>query len=176
MTQPKYAPIPIEDEVRPSRRLGPALPWKPARPGELVKTRLTHQAVPEVRRAGRGAPGPDQGYALRLAERFAERLVLQPGEHPDDVLAGAVAVAMRRAAVFGRAPVATDLEVALHLFGFLAPASEAQVAARKACFAGVGHDEWRRRALANDIAEADLRRTAGDAAAHPLEPGRPAAG
>jgi hypothetical protein len=167
MTQPKYAPILLEDEVRPTRRLGPAPTWVPRRPAELVQER---PGVFERPLAGRGSPGPDQGYALRLAERVAGRLVLEEGEQLDDVLAGGLALAMRRAALFGRAPVAGDLEVAFGLFGFFGRAPEALVAMRKERFFGVSHDEWRRRRLANDVSEDDLRRSPSDASARPLSP------
>lgn len=169
MTQPTFSPIPVEDEVRPGYHLGPAFPWVADRPGELILGRREAPAPAEgPRAAGRGVPGPDQGYALRLAERFEGRLVLEAGERAEDVLAGTVALAMRRAALFGRAPVATDLEIALGLFGFLAPAPAALVERRRALFGGLGHDEWRRRALANGVEDAALRRGAADAAAHPL--------
>lgn len=171
MTQPKYAPIPIEDEVRPAHRLGPAVPWRPDRPAELVATQPGRPHPQAVPRPGRGAPGPDQGYALRLAQRFADRLVLGPGERADDVVAGAVAVAMRRAALFGRAPVAADLEVALGLFGFLEPVDPALQEARRAAFAGVGHDDWRRRALVNGLDEDRLRVAPGDVTGRRLTAG-----
>ena len=45
--------------------------------------------------------------------------MLEPGEHAEDVLAGAVAIALRRAAIFGRAPVTADIELALELFKYL---------------------------------------------------------
>lgn len=171
MTQPKFAPIPFEDEVRPAHKLGPALPWRPDRPAEVVTGRSgrgPHGPHGSPGR-GQGAPGPDQGYALRLAARFAGRLELGPGEHADDVLAGAVAVAMRRAALFGRAPVAADLEVALALFRFLQPVDPAVQSARRAHFAGIGHDEWRRRELANGVAEAALRMDPAGAAGRPVD-------
>jgi hypothetical protein len=99
---------------------------------------------------------------LELATRFEDRLVLEPGERAEDVLAGAVAIAMRRAAMFGRAPVGADIELALELFGYLArgdgsaPPSEL-VAFRREQFAGADHDYWRRRALADEVSEEALR-------------------
>ena len=57
-----------------------------------------------------GSQGPDQGFALRLARAFRSRLRLGPGEHVADVVVGCVGVALKRAALFGRAPVADDLE------------------------------------------------------------------
>lgn len=165
MTQPKFAPIPLEDEVRPGYRLGVPAPWTAVRPGELVEVRPSRGAQPVATRRGRGSPGPDAGYAMRLAERVAERIVLAKGEHAEDVLAGAVAIAMRRAAIFGRAPVRADLEVALGLFGFLGEAPAELVARRRTLFAGVDHDEWARRVLVDAVEEADLRRSPAEVAA-----------
>lgn len=165
MTQPKFAPIPLEDEVRPGYRLGVPAPWLPARPGELLEVRPRRGTETPAASRGRGSPGPDAGYAMRLAERLAGSVVLAKGEHLDDVLAGAVALAMRRAAVFGRAPVRADLEVALGLFGFLGEAPAEVVARRRALFAGVDHDEWALRSLVDAVEEAELRRTPTQAAA-----------
>jgi hypothetical protein len=156
MTQPKFAPIMEQHEVREVQRIGAPAPWTPHRPGE---SRPTPQLL---RQAGLGVPGPDQGYALELATRFEDRLDLQPGERAEDVLAGAVAVALRRAAIFGRAPVAADIELALGLFGHLVrdqgawPPSELAALGRER-FAGAAHDYSRRRALVDAVPEASLR-------------------
>ena len=56
---------------------------------------------------------------LKLAKRFVNRLILTPGEDVHDVLAGCSAVALKRASLFGRAPVVHDLILVLQLFGFL---------------------------------------------------------
>ncbi len=158
MTQPRYAPILEQHEVREVQRIGPPAPWEPHRPGEF-------RPGPQVGRpAGLGIPGPDQGYALRLAERFQDRLELDPGEHAKDVLAGAVAVALSRAALYGRAPVATDIELALSLFGYLTSeggpsAPRDLIDFRRDRFAGAAHDYWRRRALADQVPEKALRMT-----------------
>jgi len=157
MTQPKFAPILEQNEVRGVDKLDVPAPWVPHRPGE---------SRPAPRSAGKpaglGIPGPDQGYALELANRFTDRLVLQPGEHASDVLAGAVAIALRRAALFGRAPTSADIALALELFKYLVaergtwPTIEL-VAWRRERFAGAAHDYWRRRALADSIPETTLR-------------------
>ena len=133
------------------RPVGPQ-PWVADRPGELTEGQPVG--------AGLGVPGPDQGYALRLARRFEDRLVLDPGEHMEDVVAGCVGVALRRAACFGRAPVAADLEVAFRVFGFLPPdPDEALLAWRKELFAGVSHPHHytEARHLAGVVPEAVLR-------------------
>lgn len=83
----------------------------PHRPGELGG------GQPHGPRLGN--QGPDQGYVLTLGKRFADRLHLQPGEHAADAIAGAAAVALKRASGFGRAPILADLTVGLTIWGFL---------------------------------------------------------
>jgi hypothetical protein len=160
MTQPKFAPILADDEVRPTARLAPARPWKLHRPGEF---QLSNRPVG----IGAGTPGPDQGYALRLAEAFVDRLVLAEGEHTDDVIVGAVAIATRRAAEFGRAPVATDIEIALAYFGFLDEAPADLVTFRKTLFSGAGHDYWEQRELAHAVPSETLRLSLVEIREHP---------
>jgi hypothetical protein len=156
MTQPKFAPIMEQHEVREVQRIGAPAPWTTHRPGE------SRPAPQLLRRAGLGIPGPDQGYALALATRFEDRLMLEPGERAEDVLAGAVAIALRRAAIFGRAPVATDIELALVLFKYLVgdegtwPSSDL-AALRRERFTAAAHDYWRRRSLADSVPEATFR-------------------
>ncbi len=76
---------------------------------------------------------------LRLCHQFEGRLTLEPGEWEDDALAGASAVALKRASLFGRAPVVHDLRLALALFGFLGDAPEDLVELRRHLFEGVAH-------------------------------------
>lgn len=161
MTQPKFAPILDVDEVRDSFRLPTPPPWGPHRPGDF-------RPAPGALGAGRGhrgSPGPDQGYALKLAEELESRVRLAEGEHGEDVTAGATAIAMRRAAMFGRAPVMADLQLALHLFGYLDGASEELIELRKPLFAGAAHDYDVVRSLVDGIPEATIRLTPGEVAA-----------
>lgn len=129
------------------------------RPGEVVGTEPP--AGP-----GLGNQGPDQGYALKLAQRFADRLVLADGERSDDALAGCVAVALRRASLFSRAPVVHDLRLALELFGLLAEADTELVAWRRDRFAGAaGHHGYGvRMRLARLVPEQTLRSTPAEVA------------
>lgn len=114
----------------PRRRRGS---WTADRPGEVVG-----DGQPAGGRLG--SQGPDQGYALRLARTMLDRLHLAPGEDLDDVVAGCVGVALKRSALFGRAPILEDLEVACGLFGFLDEAvPAARVEKRRRLFAGVAH-------------------------------------
>lgn len=101
------------------------------RPGEIVG--------PQPSGPGLGHQGPDQGFALTLAQRFVGSLHLTAGEHERDALAGAAAVAMRRAGLFGRGPSIHDLTVALTVWGFLGPPAAELVEFRRGRFAEVSH-------------------------------------
>lgn len=113
----------------PPRRSGS---WRAERPGETIGA--AHPSGPAL-----GNPGPDQGYVLALAADLKGQLVLAPGEHAADVMAGACAVALRRASMFGRGPMREDLEMALTLFGFLSEADDGLVEMRRKLFAEVHH-------------------------------------
>jgi len=87
-----------------------------------------------------GSQGPDQGFAFRLARSFVGRLRPGAGERIPDVVAGCVGVALKRAALFGRAPIAADLEVAFDLFGFLEdPPTGDRLVERRRLFAEASH-------------------------------------
>ncbi|MFM8776907.1 MAG: hypothetical protein ACKOEH_08530, partial [Actinomycetota bacterium] len=68
-----------------------------------------------------------------------ESIVVQPGESADDAIRGAIAIALRRASKYGRAPVVHDLTVAFGIWGWmlLDPPSDL-VARRKELFTGLG--------------------------------------
>lgn len=129
--------------------------WSADRPGEVVGT-------PQPSGPALGNQGPGQGYVVKLAARFEEKLVLTAGEHADDALVGACAVALRRASLFGRAPVIGDVEVALTLFGFLGEAPAELVALRRELFDEVHHSTIHylaARGIAELVPEATLRQT-----------------
>lgn len=150
MTQPEYVPISSWERLRPVRRLSVPGHWEAIRPGDQRGgLRPTGPSL--------GVPGPDQGYALSLAERFEGQLVLTEDESSHDAHVGAVAVALRRAALFGRAPVVFDLEHAYLLWGFLGNPPAELVAYRKSVFRGAAHDYWAQRAIAARVPESTLR-------------------
>lgn len=153
MTQPKFAPIGIEDEVRPAYKLDVPRPWTPHRPAEFDARH----------RDGDGGAGPDQGYLTLLARRFVDKIVLGNGEHLDDVAAAAIGIGMARASSIGRAPVAKDLEYALILLGSLSGAPSARIEGRAELVGGVAHDEWRLRSLVAMVSPEMLRMTPEEA-------------
>jgi hypothetical protein len=158
---PEYVPIKPMDDVRsyesPPRRPDP---WKPDRPGDLVGRQ------PEGDRLGH--QGPDQGYALKLAHEVFRPLLRAGDVDAEDVLAGCVAIALKRASIFGRAPIAHDLRLACNLFGFLDDdPPRALVDLRRKVFEGVSHPHHygEARAITDAVPESTLRRSHDDVSA-----------
>ena len=150
MAQPDYVPVNPGDRVRETEPMPPPKRWVTDRPGELVGLR-----PPEGDSFGR--PGPDQGYALKLARQFDGKLKLEPGEHAEDAIAGCLGVALKRASIFGRAPVIYDLEVAFTLFGFLGDAPRDLVLWRRGLFEASSHHYWEQRDIADLVPDDTLR-------------------
>jgi hypothetical protein len=158
VTQPSFVPIVETDQVRPAYRLKVPSVWTQSRPSELIGT-----SRPRGRRFG--SPGPDQGYALLLARRFEDRLVLAEAEVIEDALAGCTALAMRRCARFGRAPAVYDLEFGFTIWGFLGGAPPDLVEARGPLFRSAAHHYDAQRAIATAVDEEALALTPGAVAA-----------
>ena len=154
MAAPDYVPTPTDDKPRvytsPPRRPDP---WLADRPAELGAEQPSGPRF--------GNPGPDLGYALRLARHFEGKLVLARGESHDDAVAGCLAVAMRRSSTFGRAPVIHDLTHAFTLWGFLGEAPPELVEVRRELFAAVAnpHHYMERRAIVDAVPDDMIRMT-----------------
>jgi hypothetical protein len=121
-----------------------------------------------------GDPGPDQGFALRIAQQLRPKVHLQPGEHIDDAIRGCLGVALRRASMFSRAPVVHDLTIAFTIWGFYDTNPPAElVELRGRLFEGlrlVGHHYMEARAVADVPPEATLRMTPAQVAdAYPAD-------
>ena len=155
MAQPDFVHLSSKDKVRAADPLPPADRWTATRPGELDGLR-----PPEGRSMGN--IGPDQGFGLKLAKRFADRLDLAPGEHAADAISGCLGVGLRRAAKFGRAPVIYDFEFAFTLFGFLGGGPADLVEFRQPYFAEASHDYWDQRDIADLVREDTLGLTPAD--------------
>ncbi len=153
MAAPKFSPSPVVDTTR-SYESPPVVPdpWVADRPGDLAGEQPVGDQL--------GYPGPDQGFALKLARGFTDRLQLLPGEKAHDAIAGCLGVALRRASIFGRAPVVHDLTIAFTLFGFLGPRhSDELLEIRRPMFTGLGHGYHYTeiRAIADMVPEQTLR-------------------
>jgi hypothetical protein len=159
MTQPSFVPITEADQVRPSLQLEAPRQWIPDRPAEL---RLpARPGGPHL-----GTPGPDQGFALRLARRHEDQLRLAPGEQVEDVVVGVALLAARRAALFGRAPMVHDISTALALWHLLDDAPpEGLIEARRLAFSSAARDYPTQRALVDRVPEDVIRLSAQDVAA-----------
>jgi hypothetical protein len=156
MAQPDFAPITEADQVRPARRLQVPGRWVPDRPGDFSGPGQPTGAL-------RGTPGPDQGFALRLARRYEDRLNLSEGEDEEDVIVGAAVLASRRAALVGRAPCSFDIEAALTLFGFLSPTAPADlVDERRRRFAAASHHYVVQRELVDLVPRETLLKPAAE--------------
>lgn len=152
MTQPSFVPIVEADQVRRAYRLKVPNIWTQSRASELRGA--TQPAGHQL-----GNPGPDQGFALRLARRFEDRLVLAEGESTEDAIAGCTAVALRRCARFGRAPAIYDVTFAFTLWGFLGGAPADLIEARGPLFRSAAHHYKAQRTIADCVAEETLRLT-----------------
>jgi len=143
MGAPRHVPVSPIAESR-TYRSPDVVPnsWLTGRPGDLDS---------EQPSGGRmGHQGPDQGYALRLCGVFRDQLRVSEREDLSDVERGCVQIALKRASLFGRAPVIYDLEIAYRIWGFLDDeADEGLIEIRERRFEGVseGHHYVDARAL-----------------------------
>ena len=108
-----------------------------------------------------GVPGPDQGYVLKIVGRLRGEIRLTPGELLADAESVGVAVALKRASIFGRAPILADLRVAYTVWGMFDAQPPAELlAVRVARFEGmrhVAHHYPLLRALVNAVPAETLR-------------------
>ncbi len=152
MTQPDYVPILDRESVR--------VFWSQPVPDRKRVERKAELSRPDQHKGlRRGNPGPDQGYALLLAVDLEGTLQLAEHEHESDAIAAVVALGMKRASLFGRAPIKADLEVAAVLLGFRGGADEEMLAQRSELIHGVSHDYQRVLDLVDAVSEAALRST-----------------
>ena len=152
MAAPEYVPVDREDLPPAKSRMPTPENWRADRPGDL---RGSQPLGPKL-----GRPGPDQGYALKLAnECFGDRLVLASGEHRDDAIAGCVAVGLKRASMYGRAPVIYDLDLAFALWGYFEGAPPELVAFRRTLFEGSRHHYAEQREIVDLVPDTTLQLT-----------------
>jgi hypothetical protein len=155
MAAPEYVPNTRDQQPRRGLPLPASRAWMAVRPGEL---RAEQPEGPTL-----GHPGPDQGYALKLAARFVDRLELG-GTTADDAVAGCLGVGLHRASLFGRAPVIHDLDIAFRVWGFLGGAPAELVTLRTPLFQSAAHHYAAQRAIVDHVPEETLRSTHQDVA------------
>ena len=150
-----FVPAVLDEEPRQEPNLAPGshMPasgsWRANRPGDL--------GAIQPKGALLGSPGPNVGYALTLANRARDRLVLEEHEEANDALAVIAAIAMKRAATFGRAPTVTDVDFAMELLGYRGDAPEDVRAWRPDVVRESAHDYVVRRAVVDTVSTGLLR-------------------
>jgi hypothetical protein len=150
-----FVPAVLDEEPRQEPNLAPGshMPasgsWRADRPGDL--------GAIQPRGALLGSPGPNVGYALTLANRAKDRLRLEPHESADDATAVIAAIAMKRAATFGRAPTVNDVDFAMELLGYLGDAPADVREWRPDVVRAAGHDYVVRRAVVDTVGSGLLR-------------------
>lgn len=150
MTQPSFVPQNPANSVRQGDALPPARASNDDRPGEV-----TSEEWPTGSQMGE--QGPDQGYALRLARLFVDRIELPEGEHDEDVIAVLSAVALKRAARAGRGPIMNDIAIAFAAWGLQPKGPEDLAALRRKVFAGASHDYTKVRTIVDITDERALK-------------------
>jgi hypothetical protein len=153
---PQYVPNTLAEQPR--RGLDVPAPdrWVSDRPGELVANR---PLGPEM-----GRPGPDQGFALKLAHVYKDKLQVRKPETHHDAIIGCVGVATARASLYGRAPVIHDLDIAFRVWGFLGDAPQELLDLRVPMFEACAHRYEDQRAIVDQVPEATLLLSHGEVA------------
>jgi hypothetical protein len=162
-----FVPERLEEEPRQEPNLPPgvkmpaARQWFADRPGDLPAGWPTGKLL--------GSPGPNVGYALTLANRVRDQFVLASHEHIDDAVAVVAEIAMRRAAMFGRAPVMPDIEIGMQIMGYLGSAPQDFVDWRVRAVKRAHHNYYERRSLVDAIPVDILRLVPSALLAHLAE-------
>lgn len=161
MSAPRFAPVTPHQEVE-AYESPDHVPtsWMPDRKAEVSGFQ------PSGRRLG--YQGPDQGYALTLANRYRKQIKVRKGETVEDAIRGTVAIALRRASIYGRGPVIHDIKLALGIWAWLdEQIPEELAAARRTLFEGVGnviHHYAESRDVVDRVPESTLRLTPDEVA------------
>jgi hypothetical protein len=161
MAAPEFVPRPAVNDLNAPYESPPWSfdPWLADRPADLGKG--------QPRAAGYGNQGPDQGYVLKLCRQYEGKLVLGEREHEVDALAGSRGVALKRASIFGRAPVIHDVTIALTIWGYLTEAPDDLLQIRRPLFEEVSnaHHYNEQRRVVDLVPEQSLRLSPAEAAA-----------
>lgn len=164
-TDPFVAPK-LEDAPRQKQNLSPGVhyppadAWRPQRAGDLRSGQPTGMFL--------GAPGPNIGFARKLARSRADTIRLAPHEALDDALAVVAELAMRRSGTIPRAPVVHDVDFAVRLLGYDREDSGASEW-RKAAVDGAAEDWPRRRVIVDAVPDQLLRTSLPDLETHLAE-------
>ncbi len=159
MAAPRFAPTADNSRYYSSPDVVPRA-WSPDKPGIVDGLQPQGDLL--------GSQGPDQGFALTIANLLVPDLYLQPGETANDAVRGCLGIALRRASLLSRAPVVHDVRLAFTIWGFFEPdPPDELVARRRELFEGVGivnHHYAEARRISDLVPEATLKLTPDEAA------------
>jgi hypothetical protein len=139
------------DLPRPEAGPNPERRWTPDRPGDV-----SGAGVPWG--GAFGTPGPDAGYAIKLAA--GRELLLDENEHRADANLAVAAVAAARASLASRGPTKVDIDAAVVILGYDTESDFAAI--RAATIAGAAHHPQRIRRLVAGIPMDVIEDTADD--------------
>ena len=134
--------IELRDSDHPRTEAGPnpERRWTPDRPGDVTGTGVPWGGA-------FGTPGPDAGYAIKLAA--GRDLILADHEHRTDANLAVAAVAAARASIASRGPTMIDVDAAIVILGYDTESDFGAV--RAAAIAGGAHHPQRIRRLVAGI-------------------------
>ena len=153
MSAPQFAPTPVLNDVR-------VYGSPDVVPQSWVNNRATDIEGFQPVGERLGFQGPDQGYAILLANRLRSRLQLVGGVAAEDAVRGCLNIALRRASLFGRAPAIHDLNIAFTIWGFYDDNPPSELVSRRAeMFKGVGnvHHYAEGRAIVDLVPDSTLK-------------------
>jgi len=139
------------DLPRPEAGPNPERRWTPDRPGDVAGTGVPWGGA-------FGTPGPDAGYAIKLAA--GRDLILAENEHRADANLAVAAVAAARASLASRGPTKIDLDAAIVILGYDTESDFGAI--RAAAIAGAAHHPQRIRRLVAGIPMDVVEDTADD--------------
>ena len=164
MTQPTFVPIAEADQVRPARHLHVPGPWTHVPPGRGGGARCDGGAGPS------GHPGPDSGFALRLAKRFEHELQLDARASPRTTSSSAPRSSPPSGPPSSGGHRASTTCSSPSTCGASSTTRPPVVAAsRRAAFSSISHDYVAQRQLVDSVPEEILRLSPEEARAHALD-------
>ena len=128
------------DLPRPEAGPNPERRWTPDRPGDIAGTGVPWGGA-------FGTPGPDAGYAIKLAA--GRELNLTDHERRADANVALAAVAAARASLASRGPTMVDVDAAIVILGYDTDSELGAV--RAAAIAGAAHHPQRIRRIVAGI-------------------------
>lgn len=153
-TDPFVAPA-LGDTPRQRQNLAPGVDYPPAESWEANRAGDLPTGQPDGELFGR--PGPNVGFAMRLAHLHADQMHLADHEEIEDATAVVAEIAMARAALFGRAPTHHDVRHACALMGYDTIPTGDTFDGRMLAVDGAHHDWVLRRRIVGTVSERLLR-------------------